>query len=577
MTELSEQRLLRLVEVGRSLVSQLDLETVLRHVLEAARELTDARYAALGILDDRRTELERFLTSGIDEETHRRIGALPRGRGVLGELIRDPKPLRLADVGKHPRSYGFPLAHPPMTSFLGVPILIRGVAYGNLYLGDRNDGGEFSEADEQALVVLADWAAVAIDNAHAYRLVDSRRDELERALASFEAMTEIASAVAGETDLTRVLELVVKRARALTDARAAAVMLLQDSEVVVAAVAGELDAEVIGESVPVKGSLAGQALEQGVPVRLDEATPQVRPILAERAHAEAGLVVPLRVRGRSVGVLVVLDRLEDGPHFTSTDENLLTGFALSAALAVETARTVTAETLRLRLRASERERARWARELHDSTLQELAAVKLLLASARSAAGDVDRDEAIAAAAAQVDVAVGELRALVTDLRSPTLDARGVEAALDALIARTGQAAAIDVRLDVDLAWERGRSETRLAPDLESTVYRVVQEALANVMKHAGASKATVSVSEDAEFLEIVVADDGVGFAGTRPEGFGLTGIQERVELVGGEFDVRSEPSAGTTIRARLPVSRTDSDTGSAQPRTASASRSAEAR
>jgi signal transduction histidine kinase len=575
MTTLSEQRLLRLVEVGRSLVAELDLETVLRNVLEAARELTDARYAALGILDDRRSELERFLTSGIDHETHRRIGALPRGRGVLGELIRHPKPLRLADVGKHPRSFGFPLAHPPMTTFLGAPILIRGVAYGNLYLADREDDTEFSDADEQALVVLADWAAVAIDNARAYRLIDSRRDELERALASFEAMTEIASAVAGETDLARVLELVVKRARALTEARAAAVMLLQGDEIAVAAVAGELDEAVIGECVPVKGSLAGLALERGTPLRLDDATPQVRPILADRAQAAAGLVVPLRVRGRSVGVLVVLDRLEGGPQFTSMDENLLNGFALSAAVAVETARTIAAETLRLRLRASERERARWARELHDSTLQELAAVKLLLASARGAADDASRDEAIAGAAAQVDVAVGELRALVTDLRSPTLDARGVEAALEALAARTGKAAGIEVQLAVDLAWESGRNESRLAPDLESTVYRVVQEALANVMKHAHASRASVSVTEDAEFVDVSVTDDGIGIPDSRAEGFGLKGIEERVELVGGRFDVSSEPSAGTTIRARLPVSRADGQAGPSET-LSSVTRSAQA-
>ena len=560
---LDEERLARLVDVGRSLVAELDLETVLRNVLEAARELTGARYAALGILDDRRASLERFLTSGIDDELHRRIGALPHGRGVLGELIRDPKPLRLADVGKHPRSYGFPLHHPQMTTFLGVPILIRGVSFGNLYLADRDGGEEFTEADERALVVLADWAAVAIDNARAYRLVDARRDELERALASFEAMTEIASAVAGETDLGRVLELVVKRARALTEARAAAVMLQQGEDAVVAAVAGELDEEVIGDSVPLEGSTAGLVMKTGTSARVEESPARVRPILAERAHAEAGLVVPLRVRGRSVGVLVVLDRLEGGPRFTSTDEELLNGFALSAAVAVETAQTIAAETLRMRLRASERERARWARELHDGTLQELAAVKLLLASARGAADETARDDAIAGAAAQVDSAVGDLRALVNDLRPPTLDARGVEAALEGLVERAAKAAGIEITLNADLAWEAGRASTRLSPDIESTVYRVVQEALANVMKHANASRAAVSVREDAEFVDIVVSDDGVGFTRPTAEGFGLRGIQERVELVGGRFDVDSNDSAGSVISAKLPVRRSDAEADAA--------------
>jgi signal transduction histidine kinase len=161
---LDEARLRRLIEVGRSLVSQLDLEAVLRRVLEAARDLTGARYAALGILDPRRERLERFIALGVDEATRKRIGRPPEGRGVLGILISDPKPLRLADVGEHARSFGFPEHHPPMKTFLGVPILIRGQAYGNLYLTEKR-GGNFDEADEESVVILAEWAAIAIENA----------------------------------------------------------------------------------------------------------------------------------------------------------------------------------------------------------------------------------------------------------------------------------------------------------------------------------------------------------------------------------------------------------------------------
>jgi len=161
---LDEARLRRLIEVGRSLVSQLDLEAVLRRVLEAARDLTGARYAALGILDPRRERLERFIALGVDEATRKRIGRPPEGRGVLGILISDPKPLRLADVGEHAQSFGFPEHHPPMKTFLGVPILIRGQAYGNLYLTEKR-GGNFDEADEESVVILAEWAAIAIENA----------------------------------------------------------------------------------------------------------------------------------------------------------------------------------------------------------------------------------------------------------------------------------------------------------------------------------------------------------------------------------------------------------------------------
>ena len=159
---MDEHRLRRLIDVGRSMVAELDLDALLERLLEVAREVTGARYAALGILDDRRERLERFLTVGIDAETQASIGDLPRGHGVLGVLIEDPRPLRLSDVGAHPRSYGFPLGHPPMRSFLGVPILIDGEAWGNLYLTEKQ-GGPFDDQDEEAVVVLADWAAVAVE------------------------------------------------------------------------------------------------------------------------------------------------------------------------------------------------------------------------------------------------------------------------------------------------------------------------------------------------------------------------------------------------------------------------------
>src|SRR5215207_3641597 len=162
---LERRRLERLLELGRSLVEDLDLELVLKRVLDAARELTGARYAALGILDERREQLERFLTAGIDETTRQAIGDLPRGRGVLGVLIHDPRPLRLAAVGDHPESFGFPIGHPPMKSFLGVPIRVGDEAFGNLYLTDKHGGDEFDDADERTLVALADWAAIAIGNA----------------------------------------------------------------------------------------------------------------------------------------------------------------------------------------------------------------------------------------------------------------------------------------------------------------------------------------------------------------------------------------------------------------------------
>src|ERR1700691_1637830 len=195
--ELDDHRLRRLLDVGRALGTELDPEAVLDRILEEARIATGARYAALGVLSEQRTELGRFLTLGVEDEQHAAIGDLPRGRGVLGERISHPQPLRLSDVGEHPHSYGFPSGHPVMRSFLGVPITIRGEAWGNLYLTEKQDGDEFTESDEQAAVVLADFAATAIENARLYQRTEQRRQELERAVLALEAARDIADAIGG--------------------------------------------------------------------------------------------------------------------------------------------------------------------------------------------------------------------------------------------------------------------------------------------------------------------------------------------------------------------------------------------
>ena len=227
--------------------------------------MTDARYAAIGILDDRRESLERFLTVGIDEDLRPQIGDLPTGRGVLGELIRDVLPLRVSDVGKHPASYGFPPRHPPMHSFLGVPIMIRGEAFGNLYLTEKQGGKEFDRADEDAVVILADWAAIAIENARLYREAEVRRGELEVAVGRLRAATEIMRALEGETDIRRVLELVVKRARALVGARWTAMLLVSGDELEIEEIAGDVDRTEVGTRVPIEGSVSGQVLKSRRP------------------------------------------------------------------------------------------------------------------------------------------------------------------------------------------------------------------------------------------------------------------------------------------------------------------------
>ena len=375
-------RLRRLLDVGRSLVSQLDLEAVLDRVLEAARDLTGARYAALGILSPDRKGLDRFITLGVDDETRARIGHLPEGHGVLGVLISDPKPLRLRDVSGHPRSFGFPAHHPPMRTFLGVPITVRGHAWGNLYLTEKQGDDEFDEADEESAVVLADWAAIAIANA----------------------------------------------------------------------------------------------------------------------------------------------------------------------------RSVAEDRLRRTMEASERERRHWARELHDETLQGLGAIRVLLASALRRGPPEALNDAVGEAVAELAGEIDKLRALITELRPAALDELGLTAAIEALTERSSLTAGLEIHSDLGL--ERGGSSDPLSPELESTVYRLVQEALTNVVKHARAERVDLRVRKENGRIEVNVRDDGVGFdPAARPPGFGLIGMGERLTIVGGTLEIDSSPGKGTELRAQLPLSR----------------------
>jgi signal transduction histidine kinase len=550
---MDEPRLRRLLDVGRTLISELEPEVVLQRLPEVAREITGARYAAIGVLDESREALERFQTLGIDEETHRQIGDLPRGRGVLGVLISDPQPLRLPDVGSHPRSNGFPLGHPPMTTFLGVPIVIDGQAWGNLYLTEKASG-EFTEDDEEAAVVLAGWAAIAIANARLYRDVRERRDELERSNRGLETMTEISRALGGVTDLDRVLELVVKRSRALLSARAAEITLVDGEDMVIAAVAGENIGSARGVRIPIAQSLAAAAWRTGRSQRFDAIPGEM--FAARVMHARTAIVTPMLFRNRPVGFLVVMDRVEGSRAFAADDERLLQAFATGAATAVATAQSANAEALRRSIEASEAERGRWARELHDETLQQFAGLRVLLAGARRS-HDLERvEDALGAALEMITDGIENLRALITDLRPAALDELGLEAALKTLVERVRQQSGLEIDLRVDLAFERNDSAARHVIDVEAAGYRLAQEALTNVMKHADAGHVAVRVTDDDDCLQIVLRDDGNGFDTDRPSaGFGLLGMRERIALVHGTLDIESAPGAGTTVRARIPTRR----------------------
>ncbi|MGX6449301.1 GAF domain-containing protein, partial [Patulibacter sp. S7RM1-6] len=549
--ELDDHRLRRLIAVGRSFVSELDPESLLDEILVAAQELTGARYAALGILDERRELLSRFLTRGVDDATHRAIGDLPHGRGILGVLINEPEPLRLDDLQSHPRSFGFPVGHPPMTSFLGVPIVVRGAAWGNIYLTEKEGGEPFDAADEEALVILADWAAVAVENSNLYARLRGRHDELERVNQGLAATTAIARAIGAETQLGRVLELIVKRGRALVEARTMVISLPEGDDLVVAAAAGESDGAAPGNRLPTADSTQGAVLRDGRPRRITAEGLERDPSTFGVEDVGSALLVPLVFRGRSLGVLSAFDRIGSDDGFTAKDEELLRAFAASAATAVATAQTVGEQRLRDALDSAEQERRRWARELHDETLQGLAGLQVRLSTALRQGTDTDLETAVGEVLDQVGLEIRKLRTLITELRPAALDELGLEPALESLARDV--AATTGLQIDVGIELPQADGERPLGPESETTVYRLVQEALTNVVKHAGAARVIVEVRPEEGHLLVEVRDDGRGVDPSRlraREGFGVTGMRERARLAGGAPARRCRARRAAAARRR---------------------------
>jgi signal transduction histidine kinase len=439
-----------------------------------------------------------------------------------------------------------------MASFLGVPIVIRGEPWGNLYLTEKV-GGAFTAADEEAAVILAGWAASAIENARLYETSERRRVELERAVRGLEATRDVATAIGADAGLERVLELIVKRARALVDANAVLIMLRERDALVVVARAGQT-LETPRLRIPIDKSTSGQVLTRGQAERISDVSSRLRISAAELGvpDAHTALLMPMTHRGETLGLLTAFDRGPDHGAFSEEDEQLLRTFAATGANAVAMARSVESDRLRSAMAAADAERRRWGRELHDETLQALGGLRVLLASVLQRGSPEDNASAMRQAIEEIETAIGNLRAIITDLRPAALDDLGLRAALNALIDRRGND---EIRILSELKLPDPRAgEARLSPELETTVYRLVQEALTNVAKHAQAGNVEVIVKANAAAeVTVEVRDDGVGFAIETPKaGFGLAGMRERVYLAGGTLELESGEH-GTTMSARLPV------------------------
>jgi signal transduction histidine kinase len=544
--DVSKSRLRAVFEAGVAVTSELTLDAVLQRLVEVAAELTGARYAALGVIDRSGSQLERFITHGVDAETHAAIGTLPRGRGILGVLIREATPLRLHDLTEDPRSVGFPPGHPPMRAFLGVPILLRGVAYGNLYLTEKADGDNFTEDDQELVTLLAAQAAVAIENARLYEASTRWSRQLQ-------SLNEVGNALATETDLMSLLDLVARRLRELVDARLVAVLLpAGEDELRIVAAAGERAGRLVGETVARSASKSGRVLERRRSERLDSVIedPEVDQELMRRLAARSGLWVPLVARERLIGVLQVHDKLGSADaRFADDDLRLAETFAARAAVAVDLSERVARDALQRVVAAQELERRRLSRELHDETGQALTSILLGLKPLEEALANHPSRAALAELRELVVTALQDVRRLAVELRPKVLDDFGLVPALERLSETFAEQTGIRVEFSSAIPVDR------LPSELETALYRVVQESLTNIAKHSHADRVSILLTRKQSSVAAVIEDNGDGFdaGSTQEEGFGLVGMRERLALMDGTLQIESSEGSGTTVVAEVPL------------------------
>ncbi|RZD85196.1 histidine kinase [Streptomyces albidoflavus] len=604
-------RMTSLLDAVMGLGRGLELPEVLHGIVRAAVTLTGARYGALGIIDDGRS-LSEFLPVGMDEETAARIGTYPCGRGILGELIQHPEPLRLTDLSQHPRSYGFPAHHPPMRTFLGVPVRVRDKIFGNLYLTEKQGGGDFDADDEAVLTTLSIAAGVAIDNARMY-------DESRRRERRLEALGDITRSLLSGTGASEVLHLIAERAMAVAGADSAAVLLPSGDEEPArggaartpadAPAAGEAAdgaapappaapagvcpvahggpapqtapaqpepgghlaagsltvdvaegygaSRILGLTVPKRGSLAGLAAVTGSPVSTSDirTDPRAHPFDAipvtgtDGPDPAIGPVVAVPLQvGSGRQGALRLGRIAGRASFDDSDVELVSGFADQAAIALELARR-RAESEELVVL---HDRDRIARDLHDLAIQRLFATGMTLQSTTRAIADRP------AAAERVSRAVDDLDTTIRIIRSTIFDLRAADEpghpGLRRRLAETTQTAAHALGFRPSLRID-GPVDTTVPDDLAEQLLAVAAEALSNAARHAAATRIDVTVTATDEALTLTVTDDGKGIdpAGPARHTGGLANMRHRAESHRGTFTLTDSPSGGTRVRWRVPL------------------------
>ncbi|MFJ9770588.1 GAF domain-containing protein [Kitasatospora sp. NPDC101157] len=536
----TRDRVHSLLEAVLAVGRDLELAQALQHIVEAAVTLVDAEYGALGVIgEDQR--LSQFIPVGVTENQVKLIGNLPSGHGILGELIRRPEPLRLSRISDHPASYGFPANHPPMRSFLGVPIRIRDKVFGNLYLTEKRGGGDFDAEDESVLATLAVAAGVAIDNARLYDRARQRQRWLE-------ASAEVTSSLLSGSAEQEVMDLLLARATEIAGADLAvvAVPLPETGELEMRIAVGLGEREHRGLVLPVEGSFMGAAFRTGGLVMSPDVQTDPRITAGPPRFQGLGpaLAVPVGTSERGIRGVLLLARAAGAPLFEEDEARPLLGFAGQAAVAMELAE---------RRRDSEQiallqERDRIARDLHDLAIQRLFATGMTLQGATRFIEHPEATDRVLRAIDDLDETAKTIRATIFGLRlresGPA--ASGLRTRVVEVVERAARSLGFAPALRMS-----GLLDVTVPPEIAEAVVAVLEEALSNAARHAGADTVEISLVADRE-LTLTVTDDGIGL----PEGgrrSGLANLADRAAGFGGTFTARARQEGGTELVWRVPL------------------------
>ncbi len=528
-----------LLEAGLTLASELSLPIVLQRIVDLAAQVTDARYGALGVIGEG-GDLVEFITTGLSAKQRRAIGPLPRGRGILGLLIQQPKPLRITIIAEHAMSVGFPANHPQMRSFLGAPVQAMGKVFGNIYLTDKRSAADFSKDDEESVVILATQAGAAIANATLY-------EETRRREQWLDALRDITGEMLAGADADSLAAGIAEHARELAGADAASILTASSvpGQLVVAAAVGAQAAQVRGQSVPAARSISGEVMESGRTLVTEDASAHrdaYQPII-RLGRVGPAIFVPLRAQGGATGTLMVANS-KGGRRFDPQTVRLVETFADQASVAMEYARAQ-ADVRRVGLMD---ERERIAKELHDGVIQSLFAVGMGLQSTALITSSPAQAARIEGAVGELDRVIRDLRNYIFGLRPGILADRQLDQALRALgeevQARSGSRIAVEVDRD-------------LAASLSGQSHEIVQltrEALSNVVRHANAKNSAVRLVRTGRFALLSIEDDGSGFdAKSDSGGNGLRNMRERAAALGGKLRISTKRGRGTSLRVTFPL------------------------